>query len=96
MRMPAARAASRMRASPAMPSAVPVSAKPDDITTHSFTPMRASCSTASIAALPGTATMAASGTSGSASTDGKVGKPCVSVRFGLTAQTLPRKPNLAR
>jgi len=95
-RMPAARATSRMRRSPARPSSVPVSLKPEAITTHSFTPIRAHCSTAAMAAAPGTATMAASGTSGRASSDGKVGKPCVSVRLGLMPHTVPGNPCLPR
>ncbi len=65
MRMPAARARASIASWIFLPSA-PVSPKPEAMITATFTPMRAHCSTACTVPSPASATIAISGTSGSA------------------------------
>jgi hypothetical protein len=61
-------------------------------TTAAAVPRRARSAAACLAAAPGTAMIATSGTSGNASTDGKQGNPWISARFGLTGMMRPAKP----
>jgi hypothetical protein len=88
-RIPALRAASRMRCSVALPSGVPISPKPEVMTIATRTPDSAHVSTASSAALPATAMIATSGVSCSASRSGYAATPCTSVRLGLIGYTRP-------
>jgi hypothetical protein len=83
-RMPAARAASTIARSCARAAGSGVSPKPELKTTQTRTPAPAQPSTASTASAPGTATIASSGTSGRAASDGYARSPWISSRVGLT------------